>query len=351
MPKTYNNLWDAIINFDNLYHAYKAARKGKRYRHESLEFLEDLEVNLIVLQNELIWDMYRPKPFRQFYVFEPKKRLISAPAFIDRIVHNALVKIMEKYFLQKFVKETFACMVGRGTHAAMRHVLKCTRLAKRNWGKYYVLKCDIKKFFPSVDHNVLKRIVRRTICDKRTLNLIDIIIDSYEADGKGIPIGSLTSQLFANVYLDPLDHFIKEECKIKYYARYMDDFVIIHHDKKYLHRLKNEIENYITENLNLALNPKTAIFHERQGIDFCGYRVWPTHVLPRKSTIKRAKRRLRKMAAVYRSKPSIFRRAHDSIISFLGYVKHCSGKKSTNSILDSVVFLPPKRIPEEENIT
>ena len=204
MARTYNNLWGKIIDFENLYHAYRIAKRGKRYRIESLDFVKDLEVNLITLQNNLIWNMYKPSPFRQFYVFEPKKRLISAPNFIDRIVHHAINMVIERLFENKFVKETFACMVGRGTHAAMRHVVRSCRIAKRRWGRYYILKCDIHKFFPSINHDILKRIIRKTIRDKKVLNILDIIIDSYEMEGtsgRGIPIGSLTSQLFANILL------------------------------------------------------------------------------------------------------------------------------------------------------
>jgi retron-type reverse transcriptase len=349
MAKTYNNLWDKIVDFENLYEAYKTAKRGKRYRLESLDFVKDLEVNLITLQNNLMWNMYKPSPFRQFYVFEPKKRLISAPNFVDRIVHHAIVRVIENLFEKKFVKETFACMVGRGTHAAMKHVLKCCRIAKCRLGSYYVLKCDIHKFFPSVNHDILKQIVRRTIRDKKLLNLIDKIIDSYEPEGRGIPIGSLTSQLLANVYLDPLDHFIKEVHRIKYYARYMDDFIIIHHDKKYLAQLKVEIEKFVIEKLDMTLNPKTGIFHERQGIDFCGYRVWPTHVLPRKSTIKRAKRRLKRFMEIYRNNPGILKHASDSIQSFLGYIQHCSGWKTTRSLLSKIIFSHVKG-PEERKM-
>jgi retron-type reverse transcriptase len=350
MAKTYNNLWDKIIDFENLYRAYRRAKKGKRYFFESLDFVKDLEVNLITLQNKLIWNMYKPSPFRQYYVFEPKKRLISAPNFVDRVVHHAINGVIESLFVNKFVKETFACMIGRGTHETVRHVAKLCRIAKRRRGVYYVLKCDIHDYYASINHDILKRTIRKTIRDKKVLHLLDIIIDSYETDGKpgrGIPIGSLTSQLFANVILNPFDHFIKEDRRVEYYARYMDDFVIIHHDKKYLQKLKIEIENYIVGKLDLAMNPKTGIFHERQGIDFCGYRVWPTHKLPRKSTIKRAKRRLKRYAEMYQSNPIILQRAHDSIQSFLGYIKHCSGWRSTKSLLERIVFKRGENLPEK----
>jgi retron-type reverse transcriptase len=347
MARTFNNLWNGVIDFENLYRAYRAAKKGKRYRYESLEFKRELEENLIILQNELIWKTYKPLPLRQFYVYEPKQRLISAPAFRDRVVHHSLCSVIEPIFESKFINETFACRVGRGTHVAMRHISKCARIANRLWGNYYVLKCDIHKYFPSIDHNVLKRILRRAIRDRHVLNLINTIIDSFEMEGKGIPIGALTSQLFANAYLDPLDHFIKEKCRIKYYARYMDDFVIIHHDKSYLRDLMGEINNFVKDRLNLALNPKSGIFPGKHGIDFCGYRIWPSHIKARKSTLKRAKRRLRKMAVMYRANPGILQHAHDSIQSFLGYIKHCSGWRSAKSILESIVFQHGEKSPGE----
>jgi retron-type reverse transcriptase len=248
MPKSFSNLWDRIIDFENLYRAFLEASSGKRYRGEALKFKNNLEENLIILQNELEWDMYRPEPYRQFFVYEPKKRLISAPTFRDRVVHHAICQIIEPVFERLFINETFACRRGKGTLAAVLHVQKCTRAARQKWGGFYVLKCDIKSFFPSVDQDILKRIIRRYISDKKTMNLLDIIIRSYESpgqDGKGIPIGALTSQLGANIVLTPFDHWIKEDNRIEFYARYMDDFIILHKDKEYLWELLGKIENYI----------------------------------------------------------------------------------------------------------
>jgi retron-type reverse transcriptase len=341
MPKSFSHLWEKIIDFENLYHAFREASTGKRYRWESLQFKANLEENLIILQNELIWDMYRPEPYRQFIVKEPKQRLISAPTFRDRVVHHALCQIIEPIFDKRFIYETFACRRGKGTHAAVQYVQKCARAAQRKWGGYYVLKCDIKSFFPSVDHAALLEIIGRYISDKKTMHLVGRIIRSYESpyqDGKGIPIGALTSQLGANIVLMPFDHWIKEDNHVAYYARYMDDFIIIHHDKEYLWELLGKIEHYIHKKLKMHLNPKTGIFPGRHGIDFCGYRVWPSHIKPRKSTIKRAKRRLRKMVFMYKTNPQSLAHARASIMSFLGYIKHCEGWRSTKSILDSIVF-------------
>jgi retron-type reverse transcriptase len=341
MPKSFSRLWERIIDFENLYHTFREASTGKRYRWESLTFKNNLEENLIILQNELIWDMYKPESYRQFIIKEPKQRLISAPTFRDRVVHHALCQIIEPIFENKMIYETFACRRGKGTHAAVYYTQTCARTAQRKWGEYYVLKCDIKSFFPNVSHDILMNIIRRYISDKKTMHLIGVIIRSYESpyqDGTGIPIGALTSQLGANIVLTPFDHWIKEENHVEFYARYMDDFIILHNDKRYLWDLLCKIENYIHDELKLNLNPKTGIFPGKQGIDFCGYRIWPSHIKPRKSTLNRAKKRLRKMARMYRTNPEILEHANASIMSFLGYIRHCQGWRSTKSLLESIVF-------------
>jgi retron-type reverse transcriptase len=345
MPHTANNLWEKVVDFENVYRAYHDAAKGKRYHNEILNFKHSLEDNLFAIIQDLNEGAYKPIPLRQFYVREPKVRLISAPAFRDRIVHHSLVQIIEPLFERRFVNDTFACRVGRGTHAAIRHIFHCVQLAKRQWGRYYVLKCDVTKFFPSINHTILKQIVRRTIRDRRVLSLLDTIIDFYSTEGTegvGIPIGTLTSQLLANVTLDPLDHHIKE-LGIKYYARYMDDFVIIHRNKSFLHKVWRDIEQFLGEKLSLKLNQKTTIYPGRHGIDFCGYRIWATHIKPRKSTIKRAKRRLRKFSALYKDNPHILEHAKMSIMSFFGYIKHCSGYKTTLAVLRRAVFRKANR--------
>jgi retron-type reverse transcriptase len=285
--------------------------------------------------------MYKPRPYRNYYVYEPKKRFISVPAFRDRVVHHAITQIVSPLFENKFIEETFACIIGRGTHRAAALARKYAQQARGQWGNFYILKCDISSFFPSIDHAILKNLIRKTIYDKRLFRLICTIIQSYESpdlDGKGMPIGALTSQLFANVYLNTLDHYAKETCRVKYYVRYMDDFLILHNDKNYLHELMGKIENFLHDNLKLNLNPKTGVFSISQGIDFCGYRIWPTHVKPRKTTVKRAKKRLKKYAKLYRKTPVILERARQSIQSFLGYMQHCNGYETTVHLMDKIVF-------------
>ncbi|GHV79108.1 hypothetical protein AGMMS49944_08990 [Spirochaetia bacterium] len=347
MPKSFNHLWEHVIDFENLYHAFREAQKGKRYRWESMKFKQRLEDNLIIMQNDLIWNTYVHGPYRQFYVTEPKKRLISAPSFRDRVVHHALCQVIEPIFENRFVNETFACRTGRGTHAAVMQVAHCTRRARREWGNYFILKCDIHHFFPSVNHDVLKEIIRRQIRNKKVMDLCDLIIHSYESaeqDGIGIPIGALTSQLFANIYLTPMDQRIKNKHHVKYYARYMDDFLILSPDKNYLWDILGDLECFLHDELKLNLNPKTGIFPAKHGVDYCGYRIWPTHLKPRKTTVKRAKRRMKKLAMLYRDDPSILDHAKASLVSFMGYIKHCSGWRTTKAVLERAIFIARAKV-------
>jgi retron-type reverse transcriptase len=347
MPHTTNNLWGKIVDFENVYHAYRDAIDKKRYRNEILHFKLNLEENLFTIIQDLQDGTYRQLPLRQHYIYEPKRRLISAPAFRDRVVHHSLVRVIEPLFERRFIDSTFACRVGRGTHASVKNVFHRTQLARKNWKNYWVLKGDISDFFASINHDVLKKIIRQTIRDKKVLHFIDtIIIDVFSTQGRngvGIPIGTLASQLFANAYLDPLDHFIKEDKQIKHYVRYMDDFVIIHYNKKYLQTLYKDIETFLNEKLSIKLNPKTSIYPGKHGINFCGYWIWPTHIKPRKSTVKRAKRRFKKFSKEYQENPHILEHAKMSIMSFFGYIKHCSGYKTTLSVLKNAVFKKSKQ--------
>jgi len=335
MPKSYNNLYPLIYDFQNLYNAFKKASRGKRYRNEALRFKTSLEKNLIDIQNNLIWKTYSPLPFREFYVHDPKKRLIQAPAFRDRVVHHALCNVIEPLFERKFIYDSYACRRGKGTHAAVARLQRFMRKLRRNHGNFYILKADISQYFPSINHDILKRTVRRTIACKDTLWLIDTIIDQHE---EGLPIGALTSQLFANVYLNELDHFIKDRLGVKHYLRYMDDFVIMHADKEALKVLRLEIESFLQHKLLLKLNPKTSIFPDRHGIDFCGYRIYPTHILPRKRNIKRARKRLARLAKLYNKGVVTLAGVKSSIMSFMGYMRHCNGYRSLQGVLGEVVL-------------
>ena len=256
-------------------------------------------------------------------------------------MHHALVRVVEPLFERRFIPDSYACRSGKGTHAAKLRVESFAVAANKKWDDYYVLKADIKGYFPSIDRNILFDLIKRTISDKKTLWLIGQIINC-DGDKRGVPIGALTSQLFANIYLDALDHYVKDELGVKMYARYMDDFVIVHPDKDYLKKLLSDIDVFITERLHLTFNPKTTIFKSGNGtchpIDFCGYRIWPDYTRPRKRTVKAANKRFKKFVELYRRGLMTLEQIRVSIVSFLGYMKHCDGKRTVESMLEKHVF-------------
>lgn len=343
MPKTYGNLWEKISLWENLYRSYLKARKGHKLNPEILRFQADLEVNLTNIHNHLLYKSWRPGPWRQFWVYDPKSRLIQAPPFQDRVVHHALVDVIEPFFERKMIYDSYACRRGKGTHGAVNRLQDMLRRAGRHWSKTYVLKADISKYFPSVNHDLLLEILSKTIRDKGALWLCDQIIRQGGFTHRGIPVGALTSQLFANVYLDRLDHRVKDEWGIKHYVRYMDDFVILGGSKAELWNLLDNIEEFLACDLRLSLNPKTCIYPAVKGVDFAGYRTWATHVLPRKRNIKRARRQFRALARAYAAGRVGLSYIKPRLMSFLGYVKYCRAGKTTDSVLSELALSCPGR--------
>lgn len=335
---TVNGIWADVIDFEKLYSAYNKASARKRFIGASMQFRQNLEENLIQIQNELIWRTYIPRPLRVFTIYEPKERQIAAPDFRDRVVHHSLVAAIEPHFERRFIFDSYACRKGRGTHQAMLKTRIMARDAKREWGSYWVLKCDIKKYFPSIRHDLLKKAIRRTISDSNALWLIDTIIDSH-GEGRGIPIGALTSQLYANIYLDQLDHYLKDNIGIRFYIRYMDDFVILGQTKTEIRSILGRVTKYLENELDLKLNSRTGIWPGRHGIDFCGYRIWSTHILPRKRTLKTAKKKLFAIAKRYPDRRA-FEETRKVIASFSGYIRHCNAWRSTLSVLERATYRP-----------
>ena len=346
MPKATNGLWAKLIEFDNLYQAFQGARHGKRYRLDVMRFASNLEENLINLQNHLIWKTWAPGKQREFTVFEPKMRMIQAPPFQDRVIHHALVRLIDPLFEAKFIPDSFACREGKGTQRAVFRTQHFLRVAKRNWGdKVYVLKADIRKYFASIRHDVLMSEVERTISDKDVLWLWRKIIGGYGHEaGVGLPVGALTSQLAANIMLNRLDHIAKDDMGIRFYVRYMDDFVAIMPDKASAQKVMLELGEAVN-GLALSLNPKTAIHPWQRGIDFCGYRIWPTHILPRKRNIKRARLAFREMAAQYHDGEIDLDFVRQRVMSFIAYSKHCSAHRTVEGVLGDLALV--RKTPDE----
>ena len=337
MTRTVNGLWSQVIDFENLHAAYLEARKGKRFRAEVLRYSINAEENLANLQNHLIWKSWQPGRHREFVVLEPKLRAIQAPPFEDRVLHHALVRVIEPIFEAKFIADSFACRTGKGTQAAVARVQYFLRLARRRWGDgVYVIKADISKYFASIRHDVLMTEIGCGISDADVLWLMRRIYSAYgHDDGVGVPVGALSSQLGGNILLNPLDHFAKDDLALHYYVRYMDDFVVIVRDREEAARMLELLGGAVNA-LALTLNPKTAYHPWQRGVDFCGYRIWPTHILPRKRNIKRARADFRKLAKAYaagRADPALVRHRVDA---FRAYTKHCNAEKTTKHVLQDL---------------
>jgi retron-type reverse transcriptase len=342
VPKAVGNLWDDVTAFETLYAGYMAARKGKRYTDEILDFGFSLEEKLFDLQGRLVNGTWQPGRPREFMVKDPKPRMISAPPFADRVAHHALVRVIEPVLERRFIFDSYACRKGRGVHSAVDRLQQHIRAAEREGGKVWVLKADISKYFASINHGRLMAILRRRISDRKVLWMCRTNLAGYGFDeGIGIPVGALTSQLFANVYLDQLDHWIKDDLGIKRYVRYMDDFVIVGHSKADLWKLYDAIADFLATRLALRLNRKTTVLPASGGIDFCGYRTWSTHLLPRKRNVKKARATFRELAALYRRGEVSFDQIRPYVMSFVGYMKHCDGHRTVEGILEEFVLHPP----------
>lgn len=331
MPKTHNNLASMIYSFDNLDAAFHEMSKGMRSKHSVLEYRMNYEERIINLQNLLIWRMYEPKPYREFIIYEPKMRKISAPNIEDRLVHHALCRVVEPLFDRRFIYSNFACRQGKGMLAAAKRVQHYIRQQPDDRHVYY-LRMDFHKYFHSIRHDVIKRLVRRVISDEFALWLFDSIIDSYQ---NGLPIGSLTSQLLANVVGDALDHHLCDQCGCKFYARYMDDVIIVSTDYDHLQCIFAEARRFSEEVLQLTLNEDKshiAVAEYRYddgrkvfdpGIDFSGYGVHRHRLDPRKRNVQAAKRRFRKLSRMVAEGMIPEDKLLASINSFTGYMKHC----------------------------
>lgn len=335
MPKKATNLWKDVIDFGNLVNAFNEASKGKKENASVLRFQSRLEENVIQLQNQLIWKMWEPSKYREFVVKEPKLRLIQAPEFKDRVLHHSLHEAISCVFEKKFIKDSYACRVGKGTHLAVKRV---QAFLKKQGGNAYILKGDISKYFQSINHDILLNKIARYIKDDNCLWLCSQLIKKSGYELKGIPLGALTSQLFANAYLDTFDHYIKDELGIKYYVRYMDDFIVVSGKKDYLSNLLKDIESFLMTELSLSLNPKTTIFASKNGVDFAGYRIWSSHLLPRKSIIKRSRKKLKVLQKKYSKGTIGLEKTKEAVCSLVGYAKHCDSRTTIMKILEDFVL-------------
>lgn len=326
-------LVEAMADYGNIQKAYNKARKCKRYRKDVLIFTKDKEENLERVRNEILGLSYEPGEYRYFKVYEPKERQIMALPFYDRVVQHAINNVLEPIFEKRFISHSYACRKGKGMHAAS-DTLKSWLY---EWQKFhpdkplYAIKADVHHYFQSINHDVLKAEIRKVIKDAGALVLIDKIIDhnGQMPDGTGIPVGNLTSQLFANIYLNKLDQHIKHTLGVEKYERYMDDFIILSPDKEQLRRWLADIERFLREELLLELNPKTTILSAKNGIDFVGYKHRATHRKVRPDSIKRIKRTIKK----YKSGKITKEQLQKSVASWTGHAGHADSYNLRKKII------------------
>jgi retron-type reverse transcriptase len=338
-------LFARLASFSNLLEAARLASRGKRFRSNVASFSLNLEEELHDLQQQLVTRTYRPGPYRTFIIREKKPRLISAAPFRDRVMHHALCNVIEPLFDRGFLFDSYACRKGKGTHAAVARASSYARRFR------YVLKCDVEKYFPSIDHEILMSLIVERIWDEQVLWLVRTIVGGsnpqpealhyFPGDGlftpyerrRGIPIGNQTSQFFANVYLDKLDHYVKETLRVPGYVRYVDDLLVFDNDKRRLHEARAATEAFI-ERLRLRLHPrKCFVAPASAGFTFLGYRIFPTHRRLDADNVRRFKRRLGRYGEAVAEGRMVEAQRWDCIRSWISHAAHADTARLRARIL------------------
>ena len=346
--KSYKNLYENIFSHETLFLAYKKARKGKTLKNYVIEFEKDLNKNLMDLHNELKNQTYKPKPLETFILRDPKTRTISKSDFRDRIIHHAIVNILEPIFEKIFIYDSCANRKGKGNLFALKRFNIFKRkvsengkiiLNKFNDNNYvygYCLKCDIKHYFQEVNHEILIKIIKKKIADEKVIWLIERILNNYSNKrGSGMPLGNLTSQFFANIYLNELDYFIKHKLKAKYYLRYVDDFVILHEFKEQLEKWKEQIQTFLEENLKIELHKdKSKIIPLSRGIDFVGFRNFYYFRLLRKRNIRKIRAKIKE----YEKGEMDFNAFYESFQGWNAYARWADSYKLREELFERMAF-------------
>ena len=326
--KTYKYLYERVCTKENIYKAYCKARLGKRKKFYVHKFESDADANIEQLLQQLRDESWMPLPYKEFIAYEPKERLIRAPQFRDRIVHHALVRVLEPIYNKILIYDTYASRKDKGTHAAVDRLTQFLRGTKNN---VFVFHGDVRKFFDNIDHETLIAILRKKIADERIITLILKILTN-QGISFGVTLGNYTSQWFANIYLSELDYFAKHRLKVRHYIRYMDDFLLLSDSKPELHNWKHQIEKFLNEKLKLELHPvKRQIFPTSTGVDFVGYAVWRDHKKLRRRNVRRFIRRLNEFDKL----PVITPFAEASLMSWKGYSMHADAFGLTKQLHES----------------
>ena len=332
------NLYNKVISVSNLFLAYKRARKHKTKKDYVIEFEKKLISNILELNRGLQNQTYLPRTLKTFILRDPKTRKISKSAFRDRIVHHAIFRIIESRFEKIFIYDSCANRIGKGNLFALKRFDEFKRKVTKNFTREsYCLKADIKHYFEEVDHEILINILKRKIRDERVIWLIGQILNNTPMQGgeakKGMPLGNLTSQFFANVYLNELDYFVKHQLKAKYYIRYVDDFVILHESKEQLENWKAKIEEFLKQELKIEHHPqKSRIISLSRGVDFVGFRNFYYYRLLRKRNIKNMKQKIEMFKQGLMSEEKFL----DSFQGWSAYAKWANNYKLRENLRSSI---------------
>jgi len=337
--KVFNDIFERIISVENLFAAWEAFHSDKQNKPDVLAFEINLEPNLFQLHRDLRSKNYRHGPYTSFYIHDPKQRHIHKATVRDRILHHAMYSILNSIFEPTYINHSFSCRIGKGTHKGVEAVETMIRGVTHNGTKPgFVLKCDVQKFFFRIDHGILLTILKKKLQDENAVWLLQEVIGSLSSSdtgavGKGLPIGNLTSQLFANVYMNEFDQFMKHTLKIKKYARYTDDFLIVGETRVFLENLLPQIQTFLREHLALELHPKKTTIHKtRQGVDFFGYVIFPHHTLVRTKTKQRMFRKLKRKVGEYQLGEIDGIKLEQSLQSYRGVLSHANAYRVSQEL-------------------
>jgi retron-type reverse transcriptase len=344
------NLWAEVSGLDNLFRASHQAARGKRNRPDVARFLCNLETEVFALHRELLASTYKPGGYRTFIVDDGKPRQISAASFRDRVVHHALTRVLEPIFERRFTADSYACRKGYGTHRALARARAAARRCR------FVLKCDVSKYFASIDHQILVALLGRVVKCRPTIELAARIIEGsnpqqevvayFPGDDlftpyqrrRGLPLGNQTSQFFANVYLNPFDHFVRRQLETSEYMRYVDDFLLFGDDKQALGKMGDRIAEWLCR-LRIQLHPrKTRVYRTQDGVTFLGWRIFPDRMRLVRANVVRCRRRLRKMQRDFLAGRLTWAEVHPRIRSWIAHAAHGDTWKLREQVLAQHVF-------------
>ena len=338
-----SQLLNKYFSFEKLLRAYVKVRQGKKkYKAAAIRFRRYDMVYLVNLWNDIKKERYKPGGFYKFWVYEPKKRLINAPMFRDKIVQFALHQALCDIYESIYIKPSYSCLTERGPHRCAKKIQSNIRKCKRNYNDAWIIKLDVEKYFYSIDRMILKKLVRKKIKDKGLLRIIDVVVNSSPEGETGIPLGNVSSQDLANIYLNELDQYVVRYLGCKYYCRFMDDVALILSNRKKAKKVLNQIKIFLNKKLNLNTNQKTHIFPLKQGVNSCGYKIFATHMLLRDKSKSGMKRRIKAMDRKIKKGSIKVKEVQQSIDSWIGHAMHAESYNLCKKIFNPYDYIELK---------